>query len=140
MRLSVHPGTWVRIPPSPLETLVNQGFFLFVEKKRHPEKGDKIKNYGPAMLVMDASERNQAISRELLTNGIKPLFLYKSPMLKDFFVNTSIYDEAYDCYLCLENWILYRTVNGDGYKEYQSRGEVCANCQDSINVRKVKNM
>ena len=39
MRLSVHPGTWVRIPPSPLETLVNQGFFLFVEKKRHPEKG-----------------------------------------------------------------------------------------------------
>lgn len=34
----------------------------------------------------------------------------------------------------------YRTVNGDGYKEYQSRGEVCANCQDSINVRKVKNM
>ena len=59
-------------------------------------------------------------------------------MLKDFFVNTSIYDEAYDCYLCLENWILYRTVNGDGYKEYQSRGEVCANCQDSINVRKVK--
>ena len=109
-------------------------------KRKITERGDKIKNYGPAMLVMDDSERNQAISRELLTNGIEPLFLYKSPMLKDFFVNTSIYDEAYDCYLCLENWILYRTVNGDGYKEYQNRGEVCANCQDSINVRKVKNM
>ena len=111
-------------------------------KRKITERGDKIKNYGPAMLVMDASERNQAISRELLTNGIEPLFPYKRPMTKEGFFRKYeyVYDEAYDCYLCLENWILYRTVNGDGYKEYQSRGEVCANCQDSINVRKVKNM
>ena len=91
---------------------------------------------------MDASERNQAISRELLTNGIEPLFPYKRPMTKEGFFRKYeyVYDEAYDCYLCPENQILsYRTTNRDGYKEYQNCPEVCVNCPSIHTCTESKN-
>jgi hypothetical protein len=39
------------------------------------------------------------------------------------------YDEYYDCYICPNNQVLkYSTTNRDGYREYKSCSEVCANC------------
>ena len=40
------------------------------------------------------------------------------------------YDEYYDCYICPGAHILtYSTTNRNGYKEYKSCGEHCAECQ-----------
>ena len=40
-----------------------------------------------------------------------------------------VYDEYYDCYICLNNKTLtYRTTNKDGYREYKSCGAACAEC------------
>ena len=40
-----------------------------------------------------------------------------------------VYDEYYDCYLCPGDQILkYATTNRDGYREYKSDGNLCANC------------
>lgn len=103
---------------------------------------DKIKHYHPVMIVADAGYRTPAIARELLTNGIEPLFPYKRPMTKEGFFRKYeyVYDEAYDCYLCPENQILsYRTTNRDGYKEYQNCPEVCVNCPSIHTCTESKN-
>ena len=92
---------------------------------------DKIKHYSPDKIVADAGYRTPAIARELLNDGIEPLFPYKRPMTKEGFFKKYeyVYDEYYDCYLCPENHILsYRTTNRDGYKEYKSCGEECKEC------------
>ena len=103
---------------------------------------DKIKHYHPAMIVADAGYRTPAIAHELLEDGVEPLFPYKRPMTKDVFFRKYeyVYDEAYDCYLCPENQILsYRTTNRDGYKEYHSCGELCANCPSLHKCTESKN-
>ena len=41
-----------------------------------------------------------------------------------------VYDEHYDCYLCPNDKILkYSTTNREGYKEYKSNSNICANCE-----------
>ena len=92
---------------------------------------DKIKNFSPAMIIADAGYRTPAIVRELLEDGVRPLFPYKRPMTKEGFFRKYeyVYDEYYDCYICPENHILsYHTTNRDGYREYKSCGETCAGC------------
>lgn len=40
-----------------------------------------------------------------------------------------MYDEFYDCVICPEYQVLnYSTTNRDGYREYKSNPQVCANC------------
>ena len=40
-----------------------------------------------------------------------------------------VYDEYYDCIICPEYQVLkYSTTNRDGYREYKSNPQVCANC------------
>ncbi len=92
---------------------------------------EKIRGFQPEMVVADAGYRTPAIARELIEDGIEPLFPYKRPMTKQgFFPKYEYaYDEYYDCYICPEGRILkYRTTNRDGYKEYKSCGEMCAGC------------
>lgn len=92
---------------------------------------EKIRNFQPEMIVADAGYRTPAIARELIEDGVEPLFPYKRPMTKQgFFPKYEYaYDEYYDCYICPEGNILkYRTTNRDGYKEYKSCGEICAGC------------
>ena len=92
---------------------------------------DKIRKYEPDMLVADAGYRTPAIARELLEDGIEPLFPYKRPQTKKGFFKKYeyVYDEYYDCYICPEGHILsYHTTNRDGYKEYKSCGQQCAKC------------
>lgn len=92
---------------------------------------DKIKKYNPEMIVADGGYRTPAIAHELLEDGIEPLFPYKRPMTKKGFFQKYeyVYDEYYDCYICPEDHILsYSTTNREGYKEYKSCGQVCAEC------------
>ncbi len=52
-------------------------------------------------------------------------------MTKDGFFKKSdyVYDEYNDCYLCPNDQVLkYSTTNRDGYREYKSCGNICADC------------
>ena len=60
------------------------------------------------------------------------LFPYTRPKTKEGFFGKHefVYDEYYDCYICPGAHILtYSTTNRNGYKEYKSCGEHCAECQ-----------
>ena len=62
----------------------------------------------------------------------QPLFPYTRPKTKEGFFGKHefAYDEYYDCYICPGAHILtYSTTNRNGYKEYKSCGEHCAECQ-----------
>lgn len=83
------------------------------------------------MIIVDAGYKTPAIAKQLLDDGIKPLFPYKRPMTKEGFFKKSeyAYDEYYDCYVCPNGQTLeYSTTNRDGYREYKSCGAVCAGC------------
>lgn len=82
------------------------------------------------MIIADAGYRTPAIARQLLLDGIEPLFPYKRPMTKEsyFRKHEYAYNEYYDCYLCPENQVQsYSTTNRDCYREYKSRGYICCN-------------
>lgn len=92
---------------------------------------DKIKDLDMERMVLDAGYKTPAIARELLKDGIDPLFPYKRPMTKEGFFKKYeyVYDEYYDCYICPADQILtYRTTNREGYKEYKSDKSICKNC------------
>ena len=87
--------------------------------------------YAIETLVADAGYKTPALAKLLIDDGIKPLFPYKRPMTKNGFFRKYeyVYDEYYDCYICLGNQVLaYRTTNRDGYREYKSCGAVCEEC------------
>ena len=92
---------------------------------------EKIKDIGMETMIMDAGYKTPAIAKQLLDDGIKPLFPYKRPMPKEGFFRKYeyVYDEYYDVYICPNDQTLkYSTTNRDGYREYKSNGSVCANC------------
>ena len=83
------------------------------------------------MIIVDAGYKTPAIAKQLLDDGIKPLFPYKRPMTKEGFFRKSeyAYDEYYDCYICPNGQALnYSTTNREGYREYKSCGAICAEC------------
>ena len=83
------------------------------------------------MIIVDAGYKTPAIAKQLLDDGIKPLFPYKRPMTKEGFFRKSeyAYDEYYDCYVCPNGQALnYSTTNREGYREYKSCSAICAEC------------
>ena len=101
------------------------------DSKTFPELYEKLKKYAIKTMVMDAGYKNPAIAKLLIDEEITPLFPYKRPMTKKGFFRKHeyVYDEYYDCYLCPGDQILkYATTNRDGYREYKSDGNLCANC------------
>lgn len=83
------------------------------------------------MIILDTGYKTPAIAKQLLDDGIKPLFPYKRPMTKEGFFKKSgyVYDEYYDCYVCPNGQALnYSTTNREGYREYKSCGAICAEC------------
>lgn len=93
----------------------------------------KIENIGIKTLVADAGYKNPAIAKLLIDSDITPVLPYKRPMTKQGYFKKSeyVYDEYYDCYICPNNKLLeYSTTNKNGYREYKSRGYVCAKCPD----------
>ena len=52
-----------------------------------------------------------------------------------------VYDEHFDCYLCLQNQILkYTTTNREGYRAYKSDSYICKHCPCRENCTLSKNM
>lgn len=92
---------------------------------------EKLKNFNPAMMVMDTGYRTPAILRRLLLDGIVPLIPRKGSMTKKGFFRKYdyVYDEKHDCYLCPNNKTLsYSTTNREGYQDYKSRPYNCEKC------------
>jgi len=92
---------------------------------------DKIQKFKPKRMVLDAGYKTPAIARQLIEDGIMPLFPYTRPMTKEGFYKKYdyVYDEYYDCYICPNDKILsYRTTNRDGYREYKSNSRDCEKC------------
>lgn len=92
---------------------------------------DKLKHFRIRIMAMDAGYKIPAIAKKLIDDCITPLFPYKRPQTKEGFFRRHeyVYDEYFDCYICPNNQILkYSTTNRDGYREYKSEGNVCANC------------
>lgn len=103
---------------------------------------DKIQIFNPSIIVADAGYRTPAIARQLLTDGIAPLFPYKRPMTKEGYFKKYeyVYDEYYDCYLCPEGEVLsYSTTDREGYREYKSCGEICRDCPQRFKCTGSKN-
>ena len=101
------------------------------DSRTFPLLYEKIKDFKPDMMIMDAGYKTPAIAHLLLEKGIQPLFPYKRPMTKEGFFKKYeyAYDEYYDCYVCPGNQVLrYSTTNRDGYREYKSCGLFCSSC------------
>ena len=93
-------------------------------------------------MCLDAGYVNPAICREIILNGHTPLMPYKRPMTsKEFFKKYEYaYDEYYDCYICPNNEVLsYSTTDKNGYKQYKSNPDKCANCPLKDRCTKSKN-
>ena len=68
---------------------------------------------------------------------------YKRPMTKKGYFKKLefVYDEYYDCYICLNNKILkYTTTNRDSYREYKSCTQDCEQCQLRAQCTESKSM
>ena len=92
---------------------------------------DKLKHFRIRIMAMDAGYKIPAIAKKLIDDHITPLFPYRRPQTKEGFFRRHeyVYDEYFDCYICPNNQVLkYSTTNRDGYREYKSDGNVCANC------------
>ena len=101
------------------------------DSQTFPEIYEKLKEYGPEKIVVDAGYKTPAIAKMLIDDRITPIMPYKRPMTKKGFFRKSeyVYDELYDCYICPNDQILsYRTTNRDGYREYKSDPKVCESC------------
>ena len=92
---------------------------------------DKLKRFDINTVVMDAGYKTPAIAKLLIDDKVEPLFPYKRPQTKKGFFKKYeyVYDEYYDCYICPNGQTPeYITTNRDGYREYKSKGRICANC------------
>lgn len=84
-------------------------------------------------IAADAACKTPWICKRIIEDGKIPAMPYKRPMGKLGYFRPSeyVYDEYYDCVLCPQNEILnYTTTNRDGYREFKSKGYICAQCSD----------
>lgn len=101
------------------------------DSQTFPAIYEKLKEYDPEMIVVDAGYKTPAIAKMLLDDQVIPVMPYKRPATKKGFFRKSeyVYDEYYDCYICPNGRILnYRTTNRDGYREYKSDPKICESC------------
>ena len=92
---------------------------------------EKIRDIGIEKMIVDAGYKTPAIAKQLIDDGILPVFPYKRPMTKEGYFKKYeyVYDEYYDWYICPNGETLtYRTTNRDGYREYKSCSKICADC------------
>ena len=101
------------------------------DKRTFPSFYEKIKPLGFDTLVADRGYKSPSLAKMMIDDGVVPVLPYTRPMSKEgfFYTHEYVYDEYYDCYLCPEGQILrYSTTNKDGYREYKSDPDICANC------------
>ena len=80
---------------------------------------------------MDAGYKTPWICKKVFDDNRIPVLPYKRPMGKTGFFRpySYVFDEYYDCIICPENQVLaYSTTNREGYKEFKSKGYLCATC------------
>ena len=91
----------------------------------------KLEAFSPEFIIADSSYKTPSIAKFLLEKGITPVFPYTRPRGKKNFLRPKdfVYDEHFDCYLCLENQVLsYRTTTREVYREYKSNPKICKTC------------
>lgn len=96
-----------------------------------PALYNKLKKYNPETIIMDAGYKTPPIAKLLIDDGVTPVVPYtrRKPKEGMFRTNEFVYDAYYDCYLCPCDQVMkYSTTNRDGYREYKSDKNVCANC------------
>ena len=95
---------------------------------------DRLAQHHPEMknVVADAGYKTPWICKRVIDDGRVPILPYKRPAGAEGYFRPYeyVYDEHYDCVICPENQVLnYSTTNRDGYKEFKSKGCICANCK-----------
>ena len=91
----------------------------------------KLEPFSPEFIIADSGYKTPSIAKFLLEKEITPVFPYTRPRGKKDFLRPKdfVYDEHFDCYLCLENQVLtYRTTTREGYREYKSNPKICKTC------------
>jgi len=87
---------------------------------------------GIKTVTMDKAYKTPWICKRVFDDGRTPSLPYRRPMTKDGFFRKYeyIYHPENDCYRCPANQVLrYSTTNREGYREYKSKAQICANCQ-----------
>jgi transposase len=82
-------------------------------------------------IAMDKAYKTPWICKRVFDDGRTPSLPYRRPMTKDGFFKKYeyVYDPENDCYHCPANQVLkYSTTNREGYREYKSKAQICANC------------
>ena len=82
-------------------------------------------------VVADSAYKTPHICKKVFEDGRVLSTAYKRPQTmkggREWW--KYVYDEYYDCVICPEYQVLrYSTTNRDGYREYRSDPDICANC------------
>ena len=114
-----------------LETVVTPGNVH--DSVAFDEVYDKVTERFPEteVVVADAAYKTPHICKKVFGDGRVLSTAYKRPqtMKGGHEWWKYVYDEFYDCLICPEYQPLkYSTTNRDGYREYKSDPEVCADC------------
>lgn len=83
------------------------------------------------IFVADSAYKTPHICKKVFDDGRVLSTAYKRPqtMKGGHKWWKYVYDEYYDCIICPEYQVLnYSTTNRDGYREYKSNPQLCANC------------
>lgn len=102
-------------------------------KKPFDEVYDKVTENFPQVeaVVADAAYKTPHICKKVFGDGRVLSTAYKRPqtMKNGHEWWKYVYDEFYNCVICPEYQPLkYSTTNRDGYREYKSDPNICANC------------
>jgi len=94
------------------------------------------------MVALDSGYKTPWIMKQIFDSERLPSTPYKRPMTKEGFFKRYeyVYDEYFDCYLCLNDQVLkYSTTNKDGYREYKSNQKICKSCPQRLQCTESKN-
>lgn len=94
---------------------------------------DKVVEQFPDVhaFVADSAYKTPHICKKVFSDGRILSTAYKRPqtMKGGHEWWKYVYDEHFDCIICPEYQVLnYSTTNRDGYREYKSNPQICANC------------
>ena len=109
--------------------------------KTFPALMKKLEALDIDIIVGDSAYKTPAIAKHLEEKEIKLLSAYKRPQTKEGYFKKAefVYDEFYDCYLCPNDQVLsYSTTDRDGYRQYKSNPQTCANCPHLVKCTESK--
>ena len=94
---------------------------------------DKLVEKHPEVktVVADSAYKTPHICKKVFEDGRELYVPYTRPKTMEGGLEwwKYVYDEYYDCIICPEYQVLkYSTTNRNGYREYKSNPQICANC------------